>query len=53
MNLTLEQDFYNLLKQHAEKDFMLISTWTKQFLKKNLLTNYKDVKKQTENEHAL
>lgn len=37
MNLSLDRDFYELLKTRAEKDYVKVATWTKQFLMKNLL----------------
>ena len=37
MNLTLDRDFYDLLKEKATSDYMKVATWTKQFLMKNLL----------------
>ena len=36
MNLTIDPMFYELLKENASKDFVKVSTWTKQFLMKNL-----------------
>ena len=37
--LTLDSDFYTLLKGKAQADFMKVTTWTKQYLMKSLL-NY-------------
>ena len=37
MNLTLDRDFYDLLKEKATGDYMKVATWTKRFLMKNLL----------------
>ncbi len=37
MNLSLDKDFYELLQDRAEKDYVKVATWTKQFLMKNLL----------------
>ncbi len=37
MNLTLDRDFYDLLKEKATQDYMKVATWTKRFLIKNLL----------------
>lgn len=37
MNLSLERDFYELLQAHAKQDYVRVATWTKQYLKKNLL----------------
>ena len=51
MNLSLEKDFYELLQKNAKRDYMLTSTWTKQFLKRNLLDkNNSDSKLLTKNE---
>jgi hypothetical protein len=52
MNLSLEKDFYELLLANAKRDYVLVSTWTKQFLKKNLLDKNKcDSKLLTQNEN--
>jgi len=49
MNLSLDRDFYELLKASAEKDYVKVATWTKQFLMKNLLEkNNCDSKCQTQ-----
>ena len=37
MNLTIDPEFYELLKKNASKDFVKVSTWTKQYLMKSLL----------------
>lgn len=37
MNLSLEKDFYELLQQRAKNDYVKVATWTKQYLKRNLL----------------
>ena len=52
MNLSLEKDFYELLQANAKRDYVRVSTWTKQYLKKNLLdkNNY-DSKCVTQNEN--
>ena len=42
MNLSLEKDFYELLQDRAQKDYMRVSTWVKQYLKKGLLENNSD-----------
>ena len=49
MNLSIDKDFYGLLQENARKDYMRVSTWTKQFLMKNLLENNSDSKCQTNN----
>lgn len=40
MNLTLSQDFYELLKENAGNDYMKVATWTKRFLMKSLLDRH-------------
>ena len=37
MNLTIDPEFFNLLKEHASSDYSRVSTWTKQYLMKSLL----------------
>ena len=37
MNLTIDPEFYELLKENASLDYVKVSTWTKQFLMKSLL----------------
>jgi len=50
MNLSIDKDFYDLLKARAEKDYVKVATWTKQFLMKNLLEkNNSDSKCLTKN----
>lgn len=52
MNLSLEKDFYDLLQANAKRDYVKVATWTKQFLKKNLLDkNNCDSKLLTKNEN--
>lgn len=41
MNLTLTQDFYQLLKENASADYMKVATWTKRFLMKSLIDRHK------------
>lgn len=50
MNLTLSKMFYNVLKEHAQKDYAKPATWTKQFLMKNLMNNKRDLKSKKQNE---
>ena len=45
MNLTLSQEFYQLLKKNASDDFMKVATWTKQFLMKNLVERHNEEEK--------
>jgi hypothetical protein len=40
MNLTLTQEFYELLKENARNDYMKVATWTKRFLMKSLLDRH-------------
>ncbi len=42
MNLTLSREFYQVLQQQAQSDYMKVATWTKQFLMKNLNENKLD-----------
>ncbi len=39
LNLSLEKDFYDLLKKKASGDYIRVSTWVKQFLMKSLIKN--------------
>lgn len=36
MNLTIPPDFYQVLQQKAQENYVRVATWTKQFLMKNL-----------------
>jgi hypothetical protein len=45
MNLTLTQEFYELLKKNAGNDYMKVATWTKRFLMKSLLDRHNDESK--------
>jgi len=36
MNLSLDKDFYELLQEKAQSDYMRVATWTKQFLMRSL-----------------
>lgn len=53
MNLSLEQDFYELLQERASQDYVRVSTWVKQYLKKGLLENNCDSKCQTKNGNSM
>jgi hypothetical protein len=44
MNLCLEKEFYDLLLEQAQRDYMRVSTWTTQYLKKSLLGSNKKIK---------
>lgn len=37
LNLTLDKEFFALLKEKAKKDYLQVGTWTQQFLKKKLI----------------
>jgi len=52
MNLTLSPEFYHLLQQNAQNDYVKVATWTKQFLMKNLNGDKLEKKCLTENETA-
>ncbi len=34
MNLSIDKEFFDLLRQKADDDYMKVSTWTMQFLKR-------------------
>jgi hypothetical protein len=54
MNLSLERDFYELLQERAKNDYVKVATWTKQYLKRNLLEkNNSESKCLTQNENAI
>ena len=54
MNLSIDKDFYGLLQENARKDYMLVSTWVKQFLMKNLLEkNNSDSNSLTKNGNSM
>ena len=40
MNLTMPQEFHNLLKENAKKDYLKVATWTKKFLMESLLEGH-------------
>ena len=40
MNLTMPQEFHNLLKENAKKDYMKVATWTKRYLMQSLLEGH-------------
>lgn len=44
INISLDNEFYELIKEKASHDYMRVATWTKQFLMKNLLENNCDSK---------
>jgi len=54
MNLSLERDFYELLQERVKNDYVKVATWTKQYLKRNLLEkNNSESKCLTQNENAI
>lgn len=52
MNLTLEKEFYDLLLEQAEADYMRTSTWVTRYLKQQLLKTNKTGKNVEQNEIA-
>jgi hypothetical protein len=53
MNLTLPEEFYQVLKENAQNDYVKVATWTKQFLMKNLRGDKLEKKCVTSNEAAM
>ena len=53
MNLTLPEEFYQVLKKNAQNDYVKVATWTKQFLMKNLRGDKLKKKCVTSNEAAM
>ena len=53
MNLTLPEEFYQVLKKNAQNDYVKVATWTKQFLMKNLEGDKLEKKCLTSNESAM
>ena len=54
MNLTLPVEFYQVLRENAQNDYVKVATWTKQFLMKNLQQGDKSVKNSvTENDATM
>ena len=37
MNLTISPEFYQVLQENAQSDYVKVATWTKQYLMKCLL----------------
>ena len=46
MNLTLEMDFYQFLRQKAREEHLPVSTYVKKYLMDNLLTDNTEDEKQ-------
>jgi hypothetical protein len=54
LNLSIDQEFYQVLKDHAKSDFVPVATWTKQFLMKRLSAGHNpSVKCVTQNEQRM
>lgn len=53
MNLTLPQEFYQVLRENAQNDYVKVATWTKQFLMKNLQGDKREEKCLTSNDAAM
>ena len=53
MNLTLPSDFFEVIQENARSNYMKATTWTKQFLMKNLLTNNERKNSSNENERNM
>ena len=53
LTLTLNKDFYDLIQQKAEDEFLKVATYIRRLLKQNLLdkNNYDDLKSLTQNEN--
>lgn len=39
INLYIDRDLFDVIKLQADADFLPVSAWVKQYLKKNLLKN--------------
>ena len=53
LTITLDNDFYQIIKDKAESDYLKVATFIKQHLKQSLLPNNTDVKCFTENEKSM
>ncbi|WP_320112051.1 hypothetical protein [Draconibacterium orientale] len=52
LTLTLKKDFYDLIQQKAEDEFLKVATYIRRLLKQNLLEkNNSDFKSLTQNEN--
>jgi hypothetical protein len=51
LNLTLSEEFFNQLKKHADQEYVLIGTWVKSYLMKNLAKGDKEEKMINQNEN--
>ena len=49
MNLTLPKDLYDVLVKKSNREYIKVSTYTRQFLMKSILTNKEEIK--TPNDH--
>ena len=53
MNLTISPEFYQVLQENAQSDYVKVATWTKQFLMRNLRGDKLEKKCLTTNEAAM
>ena len=53
MNLTLSREFYKLLQNNAQKEFMRVATYTKQVLMKSLLEHKPESKHEPKDETTM
>jgi hypothetical protein len=54
INLSLSNEFYEVLQKNAKQDYVKVATWTKQFLMKNLLDQHNtEAKCLTQNEATM
>jgi len=44
LSLSLDRGFFDLIKKRSQQDYVKVSTWVKQFLKRNLLENNNEIK---------
>lgn len=50
INLTLPSNFYEIIKTKADKEYVKVTTWVRQFLMKTILTNKDETKNQNNHE---
>ncbi len=50
LNLYIDDDLFNSIKEHAQKDYLRPTTWVTQFLRKNLLKKNNPMSNPEENE---
>lgn len=51
INLTLPTNFYGIIKAKADKEYVKVTTWVRQFLMKSILTNKEEIKTQNDREN--